>query len=171
MNILLKFLLISFKYICDAIGDFLYLWNIILFPMNVDAIIESQPEEVRKDLEENKAAKKNLYMWCDNLFFKNYLPASARLFAKNVINNTFRTRHNILRTLASDPSIKNVPLKRPVFIVTLMRTGSTFLHCLMDQDQRWRCPRLWELEVCGPSPGADANLDLKREKASKFQWG
>jgi hypothetical protein len=54
-------------------------------------------------------------------------------------------RLRIVAQLKRDPSILEVPIEQPIFIVGWYRTGSTFLHALLAADSRHRAPRAWEL--------------------------
>src|SRR5215472_15293822 len=40
--------------------------------------------------------------------------------------------------------VENSPIERPVFVVGMPRTGSTFLHELLAEDPENRVPRVWE---------------------------
>ena len=61
-------------------------------------------------------------------------------------------RLQIQQALNESPEILEVPIARPLFIVGLPRTGSTFLHRLLAQDSNGRLPRLWELSRPAPPP-------------------
>ncbi|HEY4040739.1 MAG TPA: sulfotransferase [Rhodopila sp.] len=53
---------------------------------------------------------------------------------------------------AEHPKIETVPIRRPIFITGLPRSGTTFLHRLMLTDQANRAPAVWE--TISPSPSA-----------------
>ena len=46
---------------------------------------------------------------------------------------------------AEHPEIARVPVERPVFVIGLLRTGSTLVHNLLGLHPALRAPRLWEL--------------------------
>lgn len=48
--------------------------------------------------------------------------------------------------------IQQVPIQRPLFILGLPRTGTTFLHNLLSQDPNSRWLRMWELYFPTPAP-------------------
>ncbi|CAD5113370.1 DgyrCDS2542 [Dimorphilus gyrociliatus] len=62
------------------------------------------------------------------------------------------------------PSISNVRFEKPVFIVTLPRTGSTFLHCLMAEDKRWWAPPLWQFCFPFPQPNCPEGVSEEERK-------
>jgi hypothetical protein len=50
------------------------------------------------------------------------------------------------------PAITREPVTKPLFIVGLPRSGSTFLHTLMSQDPANRVPLTWEMMLPSPPP-------------------
>ena len=50
------------------------------------------------------------------------------------------------------PEIKREQIVRPMFILGLPRSGSTFLHSLMAQDPANRVPLTWEMMLPSPPP-------------------
>lgn len=61
-------------------------------------------------------------------------------------------RLQIQAAFTAQPQIADVPVERPLFIMGLPRTGSTFLHRLLAQDGNGRVPLLWELSRPTPPP-------------------
>lgn len=61
-------------------------------------------------------------------------------------------RLQVQATLKQSPKILAVPVTRPLFILGLPRTGSTFLHRLLAQDVNGRVPLLWEVSRPVPPP-------------------
>jgi LPS sulfotransferase NodH len=76
--------------------------------------------------------------------------------------------------LAQAWKTENIPLRsvaRPVFITGMPRSGSTFLHELLAQDEANRSPRAWE--VMFPLPASEAALgerDPRVLKAGACLW-
>lgn len=94
-------------------------------------------------------------------------------------------RYNILRLLVNQlhlvedgkrfPSIAREVIHRPIFIVGLPRTGSTFLHNLLAQDPNNRTPLTWEVLFPSPPPSyLPAKEDPRIAKTGKllqqFDW-
>lgn len=71
-------------------------------------------------------------------------------------------RLKIEDALAKNPEILNTPVSRPLFIVCLPRTGSTFLHRLLSQDEQARAPLFWELWRPAPPPRKETRLSDPR---------
>lgn len=62
------------------------------------------------------------------------------------------------------PEILQVPIRRPLFILGLPRTGTTLLHNLLSQDPASRWLSLWELESPSPPPEPDTRKTDPRIK-------
>lgn len=70
-----------------------------------------------------------------------------------------------------EPSIRDVPIEKPLFIVGLYRTGTTALHGLLAEDPRHRAPLTWEL--LSPTPlHRSARLDRqhRRLRVASLLW-
>jgi hypothetical protein len=60
------------------------------------------------------------------------------------------------------PAIADERIVRPIFILGLPRSGSTFLHSLMAQDPANRHPRTWEMLLPSPPPEPSSYENDKR---------
>ncbi len=77
-------------------------------------------------------------------------------------------RLNIVEARKRHPGIAREPIDRPIFIVGLPRSGTTFLHGLLAQDPASRAPLTWEtMEPPGP---AEAPAGRHRLLESKAHW-
>jgi hypothetical protein len=65
-----------------------------------------------------------------------------------LLSNRLRIQEDLKRF----PLIEQTPIRKPLVIVGLPRTGTTLLHNLLAQDPSARFPRLWELLQPSPSP-------------------
>lgn len=79
------------------------------------------------------------------------------------------TNHlQIQDTLRCHPEILEVPIPRPVIIIGLPRTGTTFLQRLLAQDPQFRWLRLWELiQPCPPSEYGRTDRDPRIQATQK----
>lgn len=83
---------------------------------------------------------------------KEQISFAGRLLLVKGIQQNMERYAEFERIHQLQPSISNVLFNRPVFIITLPRTGSTFLHCLLAEDKRWWCPPLWQFSFPFPQP-------------------
>lgn len=168
MNVVVRFFILLVKFIVDMIGDFLYKLGFKLDVLNLTTVCNGLSKQAKSELLQTDYLRKNLVTLMDNMVADNEMPISGKFFTKVWMIKLLELRVRIQRCLKEDPSIYNVPLKRPIFFVTLMRTGSTFLHHLLSQDKNWRCPELWELEDCAPPPGGKD--DAQRIAENRLKW-
>lgn len=66
------------------------------------------------------------------------------LAIKNVLERTFYNRLKVEQELANNPSIEQQPIKRPIFIIGMPRTGTSILQALLQEDPVHRAPLAWE---------------------------
>ncbi len=76
----------------------------------------------------------------------------GRLAFRQVIVHGLVNRLRIAESLRRHPEIATVPVRAPLFVVGMPRTGTTLLHNLLAQDPTGRGPLLWELETPWPLP-------------------
>lgn len=63
------------------------------------------------------------------------------------------------------------PIKQPIFIIGMPRTGSTFLHELLAEDPANRAPRVWEVMFPLPLPGwRNGQGDQRVRRAAFCLW-
>jgi len=74
--------------------------------------------------------------------------------------------------LQHHPEIADVPIRSPVVVTALPRTGTTLLHNLLAQHSQLRGPALWELMYPVDPAGApgSANQRLREETARQRVW-
>jgi len=84
-----------------------------------------------------------------------------------------RNRLEVRQWLEQQPEIAREYIDRPIFLMGLPRSGTTFLHHLFDHDPRLRLLRTWEtLRPCPPPALDPASVTARLEVARKFvgQW-
>ena len=78
--------------------------------------------------------------------------AFGRLFFREYCTLRLVNRLKIQAELTRHPEILDVPIRRPLFITGLPRSGTTFLHRLMSEDPAGRTLLTWEAMEPAPSP-------------------
>ena len=76
----------------------------------------------------------------------------GRLALRQECLRLLSNRLHMQEDLQRCPRIAHTPIKKPLVIVGLPRTGTTVLHHLLAQDPSARVPRLWELLQPSPPP-------------------
>lgn len=75
--------------------------------------------------------------------------------AKKMIHNALMERLKIEDCLASNPEILNEKVVRPLFVISLPRTGSTATSQFLSEDPNARSIRRWECENTTPPPDVE----------------
>lgn len=103
----------------------------------------------------------------------NSLPCSAtgRLVWGQMIYHCALVRGRVYSYLERHQSILKVPVRRPVFILGLPRTGSTLLQRLLALDTNNRAFQLWELMQPVPPPRPESyDSDWRKGCLRQSQW-
>lgn len=80
----------------------------------------------------------------------------GRLMAQGSIVNDLANRLQVIDWRKKHPAIAEQPIRKPLFIIGLPRTGTTILHALLDVDPANRSPLFWEVAYPVP-PAAPAS--------------
>ena len=63
---------------------------------------------------------------------------------RGFLNKTCRTREAIISYVSAHPEVAKIPIRRPLLLIGLPRTGTTLLHRLLSLDPVVRTLRNWE---------------------------
>lgn len=88
-------------------------------------------------------------------------------FIKELIIRLLSNRLQIQAELKRHTDILNTPIKQPLFIFGLPRTGSTYLHNLLCQDPSVRWLPLWQAYIPYPSPDPKTSEQDSRIKQTQ----
>jgi len=90
-----------------------------------------------------------------------YISAQIELYI------TWVRRLRFIQYLKEVPEVVKVPVRSPVFVMGLPRTGTTFLHRLLSLDPQCRAPLLWELLNPIPTVHPSATDEEKEKDKQK----
>ena len=76
----------------------------------------------------------------------------GRIAARKDTLRLLASRLRMQEDLRRHPEIASQPIRRPIFVTGLPRTGTTLLHGLLAQDPRARAPLGWEMLYPSPPP-------------------
>jgi hypothetical protein len=94
---------------------------------------------------------------CTALDTEAGLTTAGRIRVRAALISALVTQCRVRAAVAADPTTARTPIRRPVFITGLLRTGTTFLQQLLARHPDLRAPRLWEL-MAPAGPGEPADL-------------
>jgi len=80
-----------------------------------------------------------------------------------------RSRLAVARAVADDPAVAAEPIRRPLFVLGLPRSGTTLLHRLLASADGERAPLTWELRRPEPLPAGPPGSEAAREAARRRQ--
>ena len=88
--------------------------------------------------------------------------------------DTIRFLSNLLQiqdAFSRDARIAQEPIRQPIFITGLPRSGTTFLHRLMMADRDNRAPLVWETIYPSPAAGpAEQRIKRVNKQLKAFEW-
>lgn len=149
-------ILIYFRNILDLLGDLLEkITGAQLFTLTIDSVYKSLPDKCRANLNSEIVGNhvlESVSRLTSALRNNQEVSATGRYILRTSIVEGLRRRSDLVECLKSNPEILAVKISRPVFIVSMPRTASTFLHCSMQKDQRWLVPETWQLSFPTPPP-------------------
>jgi hypothetical protein len=87
----------------------------------------------------------------------------GRFLMRIHLQGLLETRLRLAEIWSRNPGARDdSPVRRPIFITGMPRSGSTFLHELLAEDPAHRAPRVWE--VMYPVSAADPNRQLRERQ-------
>lgn len=87
----------------------------------------------------------SLEVLASSLDTEAFLNPVGRVAVRGALVASLVIQAQLRRAVAEHPEIGRDLGARPVFVIGLLRTGSTLVHNLLDQHPGIRCPNLWEL--------------------------
>lgn len=98
----------------------------------------------------------------------------GRLVARRGLRHVLGTRLYIQRALREQPHCAERPIRRPLFVAGLPRTGTTFLHNLLAQDPVSRPLLTWETAFPAPihrpgDHGPDRRAEIVRQGLARLK--
>jgi hypothetical protein len=100
---------------------------------------------------------------------KGKYTAIGKVLAKRSLLMVMKKKLVAFDYIKRHPSIENIRLNKPVFVIGFPRTGTTFLHELLSLHQNTRSFRTWEANLVTPKTD-DESIDvlmLDRQKRYK----
>lgn len=76
----------------------------------------------------------------------------GRMVARGDVLGLLENRLRLVDAFARNPEIAEAPIRRPIFVLGLPRTGTSILHELLALDPRNRVPMSWEVKYPFPPP-------------------
>lgn len=135
----------------NAVGKILRKIGVIPFKLDADAILAKAKKKASFNghLPETEAGLREMVRSINEEAKPN---AFGSLAVKSLLERTLYGRYKVEQVLAQHPEIEKTPIREPVFIIGMPRTGTTILHALMHEDPAHRSPLAWECLLPYPVP-------------------
>ena len=80
----------------------------------------------------------------------------GRMLVHGQIETILKNRLSVEKAIRERPEIASIPIRRPIFVLGLPRTGTTALHHLLGQDPSTQVLEYWIAASPGPRPPRDS---------------
>lgn len=148
----------------NSVGKFLRKIGLNPFRLNPEKIISKARKQANFKEDIPVKAEEGLRELIRSINEESQTNTFGKLAIKGLLERTLYGRLKIEQQIAANPSILERPIKQPVFIIGMPRTGTTILHALMHEDPVHRAPLAWECLLPHPVPRAEdfeSNAQLK----------
>jgi hypothetical protein len=150
----------------NAVGRCLRRWG-LRRPLSLYAILDRACRQARLTDGGDESFHQPLRVLLQSCEADARLSPLGRLMMRFICTHHVKTRLRLHQVFTALPSIRERPIRRPLFIVGLPRTGTTLLHRLLCQDRRARPLLLWEALEPAPPPDLKAGKPDPRVKRAR----
>ena len=137
------------------------------------AAILDQAERVSGHSVHDPSVREGLDRLVRSLEHEARLSTFGRFAIRNTLQRAAEARYRVERAFAENPAISDEPIRAPVFIIGMPRTGTTILHALLHLDRNHRAPVSWECLLPYPAPrpedyGANERIETIRAEFERM---
>ena len=90
------------------------------------------------------------------------LTTFGKFAMRHAVQRSANSRFQVEKAISENPAILDEPIKEPVFIIGMPRSGTTILQALLYRDAAHRSPLCWECLLPCPAPTPETYLDNPR---------
>lgn len=123
--------------------------------LEVDRLLQKSQQKNRRAFD-NCSFMPALETLVDAANCEAQLNGFGRVMLRALIGRYLNQRLQLEQWREQHPQVAEEKIVRPLFIAGLPRTGTTFLHQLLSQDEQFRAPRTFEIDRPVPPPSEDA---------------
>ncbi|MCP5043483.1 MAG: sulfotransferase [bacterium] len=153
--------------IANAIGKGAMRIGIKALPLTEQALLEKACKQTGLDDFGDGHCLEGLHVFVEALANEARLNLMGRLSANVVIRTYLENRLRLEEYRKQNPDVAEQPIRKPLVIAGLPRTGTSLLHALLARDPAHRAPLGWELDA--PCPPPDAASDTTDPRIARVQ--
>ncbi len=153
----------------NRIGGALRLARVPVASLDESSLLEAAERETGLDDWGDERFRVPLGLLADS-YDRDDLTFIGRLIARRMLVGLLANRLRVAADHARIPELAERPVRRPLFVVGLPRTGTTFLLNLLAQDPASRPLRYWESLQPSPPPRPGDGDDPRIERAERLVW-
>jgi hypothetical protein len=127
----------------------------IIGPLQVDQLLHKASQSQGR-IFDNCSFMPALEALIDSANTEAHLNGFGRVMLTALVGRYLKQRLQLEQWREDHPEVSREKIVRPVIIAGLPRTGTTFLHQLLSQDEQFRAPRTFEIDRPVPPPAEDA---------------
>jgi hypothetical protein len=113
------------------------------------------------------AHREPLSILCEHLRTGKPMTAFGRMWLRADLLTRLENKLRIRAELSQHPEMLERSVREPIFVLGLPRTGTTFLHRLLDADPENHAPRIWEMNQ--PVPPPDPETFERDRRIGRFE--
>jgi hypothetical protein len=136
----------------NGVGDALRGLGLPLLDLDEETLLGRAARRTKLDDFGDDGFRTPLRVLLDGLEREAALTTLGRLIARTDLVRLLENRLYMVDARTRHPEIAEGPVRAPIVIVGLPRTGTTILHQLMAQDPANRVPMTWEVHHVHPAP-------------------
>jgi hypothetical protein len=146
--------------------------GIPLVKLDADALIDEARRTTRLENFGEEGFREPLRRLLYSFEHEAKLSLLGRIAARQDIGRLLQNKLKMERDRQRQPEIAAQPVRRPLFVTGLPRTGTTLLHGLLAQDPANRAPLHWEMAYPSPPPERSRHQSDRRIAMAErnLQW-
>ncbi len=155
-----------FLRLTNGLGEMLGAGRLRALQLDADRLVEAAREQTGLSDFGDDGFREGLDIFVESLLRDADLSLIGRAGIRGMIVTLLANRLLIHRARQQEPHRFRTPLNRPVVITGVPRSGTTFLHRLLSEDERFRALPLWRLF----KPVSDESESTIRREVDRALW-
>ena len=141
------------------------------FKLDADAIIAKAIKKAKYSGKIPENVLEGIHLLVNSVNAESDINSFGALAIKSLLNRTLYQRLKIEEAYHKNPKLSQTPIKEPVFIIGMPRTGTTILHALLNEDENTRSPLAWECLLPYPVSNPQNHTNNPQKQTVEKEFG